>query len=435
MLYHELRDYLGSDFFDPSLIQFLNEIAIEDGILLFYYIKNPLFSLGIALLSKDDPTKIVWIKDEPLWRTCEKIKPIKMSYDSHQINFYFKLGREKCFIDFSLEDLLQYKKKKTPTVFQRVKHNPIIQPIEAHDWESAYVFNPAAIMLDNKVHFVYRAIGDSDTSVFGYASSEDGMHIDERCSEPIFFHMSAPPHAHDRKNLIYTSGGSCCGCEDPRLVKIHDTIYMTYTVVDGYNAPYMGLTSIHVDDFMNKRWLWSQPIRLSPTGEQHKNWVIFPELLNNQYAILHSITPNVCIDYFSSLSFNQSPYIKSHHSSYGRQAYWDNWVRGVGPSPIKIDDGWLVLYHAMDRSDPNRYKLGGMILDKDEPTNILHRANTPLLEPDEYYENQGFKSGVIYVCGAILMEEKIFIYYGGADSVICAASALLDDVIKQIKQG
>ena len=426
---------MRSRFFDPKLIHFLNEITIDEGILLFYSTIDPLFSLGLALLSKDDPTRILWIKDEPVWRTCEKIKPIKVSLDINQVNFYFKLGREKCFIDFPLEDLLQCKRRKNPAVFQRIKENPILQPIEEHHWESAYVFNPAAIMLDNKVHFIYRAIGESESSVFGYASSQDGIHIDERCSEPVFSHMNAPYHVHEKETPAYLSGGSCCGCEDPRLVKIHDTIYMTYTVVDGSSAPYMSLTSIQVNDFLNKFWSWSQPIRLSPMGEQHKNWVVFPDLLNNQYAILHSITPNLCIDYFESLDFEQSPVINSSHYSHGRHEYWDNWVRGVGPPPIKIDDGWLVLYHAMDHRDPNRYKLGGMILDKDEPTQILHRAKTPLLEPDEHYENQGFKSGVIYVCGAILMAEKIVVYYGGADSVICTASASLNDVLNQIKHG
>ena len=111
---------------------------------------------------------------------------------------------------------------------------------------------------------------------------------------------------------------------------------------------------------------------------------------------------------------------------------WDNWVRGAGPPPIKTKYGWLLLYHAMDERDPNRYKLGAMLLDLHDPTKILYRSARPVLEPDETYENEGHKAGVIYSCGAVTIKDKLLVYYGGADKFTCVAEANLAEFIADL---
>jgi len=87
----------------------------------------------------------------------------------------------------------------------------------------------------------------------------------------------------------------------------------------------------------------------------------------------------------------------------------------------------------MDLRDPDRYKLGAMLLDLDDPTKVLYRSRTPILEPDFYYENQGFKSGVVYSCGAVVNDGELYVYYGGADAVTCVAMADLDIFLKELK--
>lgn len=318
-------------------------------------------------------------------------------------------------------------------MLERAAENPILKLRTDHPWESEYVFNPAALYLDGKVHLIYRAIGRSGLSVFGYASSKDGIHFDERSDKPVY--LCAGPHTCPKKmsNYSFASGGSWSGCEDPRLTQIGDTIYMTYTAFNGWSqsVPGIALTSISVADFLKKRWNWSRPKLLSPPHEMHKNWVIFPEKINGKFAVLHSISPNILIDYFDDFEGDEN-YVKSHYSSKGREAHWDNWMRGVGPPPIKTKEGWLVLYHAMDKRDPNRYKLGAMILDLEDPTKIIRRSSFPLLEPDARYENSGFKPGVIYACGAVLIGQKLFVYYGAADSVVCVATTDLYQLISQL---
>jgi predicted GH43/DUF377 family glycosyl hydrolase len=69
----------------------------------------------------------------------------------------------------------------------RFKGNPILKPIPENSWESRYVFNPAMFELGNKIHFVYRAMGEDMVSRLGYASSKDGYNIEERLNYPIFY--------------------------------------------------------------------------------------------------------------------------------------------------------------------------------------------------------------------------------------------------------
>ena len=63
---------------------------------------------------------------------------------------------------------------------------------------------------------------------------------------------------------------------------------------------------------------------------------------------------------------------------------------------------------------------------------MLYRSKTPILEPDEVYENEGWKAGVIYSCGAVVKDGELIVYYGGADRVVCAASAPLEQFLSEL---
>src|SRR6185437_6915526 len=118
----------------------------------------------------------------------------------------------------------------------------------------------------------------------------------------------------------------------------------------------------------------------------------------------------------------------------GRPDHWDNRVRGAGAPPLKTPLGWLLLYHATDRYDPGKYKLGAMILDEHDPTKVLYRSDTPVLEPQEWYENQG-KPGVVYTCGAVIVGENLIVYYGGGDKHIAVARTNVQKFIQAIAEG
>lgn len=329
-----------------------------------------------------------------------------------------------------------HKKRNSVLDLKRSLKNPIIEPAGHRYWESKATFNPTAFVHDGKVHIVYRAIGDSDNSVLGYAKSQDGFSVSESFPNPMYYHFITKNPDLSFPKISYSSGGGWGGgCEDPRMTLLGDKVYMLYTAFDGWGSVRIALTQISLDDFINKRWNWREPVLISPPNQIHKNWVLFPEKINGKYVILHSISPEISIDYFDSLDeFDGSNFIYSVHQSSPLWSTRDKFMRGVGPAPIKTKYGWLVLYHKMEKHDSHRYKLWAMIVDIKDPSKILYQSNQPILEPDEWYENEGYKGGVVYSCGAVIKDGLLFVYYGGADKVSCVATANLDEFLKELMQ-
>ncbi|MFA6324946.1 MAG: hypothetical protein WCX46_01840 [Candidatus Paceibacterota bacterium] len=371
-------------------------------------------------------------------KILKKIKKKTKIIKKSKIFSLIKIKKKKKIIKkISSKKRLKNKKinlKPTKHKLKRFVGNPIIHPANGMHWESRATFNPTAFIDDGKIHIIYRAVGESDISTLGYASSKDGYNLSERTFRPIYIHKNFSKK--EDLPIFYSSGGGWNGgAEDPRITKIEDMLYVTYTAFDGWGSVRIGLTSISLEDFLNKKWNWKNPVLISPPGEIHKNWAIFPEKINGKYAIIHSLSPKISIDYFKDLnSLDNKKYIKSFFD-FGNNPVWDNGekkIRGIGPAPIKTKLGWLVLYHAMEKADPNRYKLFAMILDLKDPTKILYKSKSAVLEPDVFYENEGHKKGVIYSCGAVIKNGNLFVYYGGADMVSCVATTNLDLFLKEI---
>lgn len=324
-----------------------------------------------------------------------------------------------------------------PFSLYRAIANPLLAPTERNDWENVAVFNPAAITDDEgKVHLLYRAIGGDGQSKIGHAMSEDGRHFVRTTGYPVFASLAInaiPKRDRVYSPALYGSGGSWGGCEDPRAVRIEDRVYMNYVAFEGWNSVRIALTSISVDDLKKKRWSWRNPVHISPPGEVHKNWVLFPEKINGHFAILHRLSPIIEIEYVDNLDKFQtgSFYVKSKtpwgpvqpdKSLTGR---WDFNMRGAAAPPIKTDKGWLLLYHA---TNDGKYNLGALLLDLNDPTKILYRSPAPILEPEMHYEND-WKPGVVYASGAVVLGDDLHVYYGGGDKYICAAHANLKQLI------
>jgi hypothetical protein len=99
---------------------------------------------------------------------------------------------------------------------------------------------------------------------------------------------------------------------------------------------------------------------------------------------------------------------------------------------LKTKDGWLLIYQAVSNGGQYHYKIGAMLLDLKDPTKVLARSKNPIIEPDVWYENEGWKAGVVYPCGAVIIKDRLFVYYGGADTVVCVASVKLNGFIEQL---
>jgi predicted GH43/DUF377 family glycosyl hydrolase len=327
-------------------------------------------------------------------------------------------------------------------VLERFADNPVLAPNSSHSWETKSVFNPAAIYEGGRVHILYRAIGETDVSVLGYASSLDGCHIHERLTYPAYvprepFEGVNPAYQYKpgMPGVYVSGGGEMGGCEDPRLTRIGDTVYITYVAYDGRTQPRVALSSISLKDFLNKQWNWKKPVLISPPHIVDKNACILPEKINGKYVIFHRVFPNILIDFVDDLDFNGSTrWLTGQYEIPVRASSsdWDSLKVGCGPPPLKTKDGWLLIYQAVHNGGAYHYKIGAMLLDLKDPTKVLARSRNPVLAPDVWYENEGWKAGVIYPCGAVIIDERLFVYYGGADTVVCVASVKLNGFIEQL---
>lgn len=327
-------------------------------------------------------------------------------------------------------------------LLERFGGNPILTPNSIHAWETKAVFNPAALYEDGKVHLLYRAIGASDVSTLGYASSIDGLHINERLTYPVY----VPRETFEGVNPVttavignpgvYTSGGGeMGGVEDPRLTRIGENIYITYVAYDGHTQPRVALSSISSTDFLNRKWKWKKPVLISPPNIVDKNACILPEKINGKYVIFHRVFPNILIDFVDDLDFDgKTRWLTGQFEIPVRalSSDWDSLKVGCGPPPLRTKYGWLLIYQAVGNHGDYRYKIGAMLLDIADPARVLARSRSPILEPEVWYENQGWKGGVVYPCGAAIIDDRLFVYYGGADTVVCVASVKLDGFLEQL---
>jgi predicted GH43/DUF377 family glycosyl hydrolase len=333
--------------------------------------------------------------------------------------------------------------KNIQLVLERFEDNPILIPKPGNWWETKAVFNPAAIYESGKVHILYRAIGETNVSMLGYASSTDGLHIQERLSKPVYsprepfegVNPPCPQSAAGTAGIYISGGGGMGGCEDPRLTRIDERVYMTYVAYDGRNPPRVALSSIHINDFLDKKWNWKKPMLISPPHIVDKNACILPEKINGKYVIFHRVYPNILIDFVDDLDFDgKTRWLTGQYEIPVRalSSDWDSHKVGAGPPPLKTKDGWLLIYQAVGRNDDYRYKIGAMLLDSKDPTKVIARSRRPILEPVARYENEGWKAGVVYPCGAAIVKERLFVYYGGADMVVCVASVKLNGFLEEL---
>jgi len=292
----------------------------------------------------------------------------------------------------------------------RFIHNPILEPIEDSLWQSRSVFNAAAIHSDGLVHIVYRAQGRDNISRLGLATSTDGFTIKERFDTPIF----SPIHHAERD-----------GCEDPRLTIIDDQCYMAYTAFRNHDFPtifQISLTSINLQDFVNRNWNWNERILPFP-GVRNKDAVILPNKINGNYVMFHRIEPSICIAYSDDL--------KKWHGFKSimepRDKMWDSLKIGAAGTPIELNEGYLFIYHGVDAN--KHYSLGAALLDKNNPEKILYRTDKPILTPCKDYECIGDVPNVVFSCGNVVLDNQVIVYYGGADTVVCGASYELNELL------
>ena len=412
---------------------------------LFSYIQNyfsggnnyeKIFGIEAVLLDLNNPLKIVGNTKGPILVPRESYELLghvpDIVFPSGAILekdtlfvYYGAADTTTCMAHVNITDLISTMRPKTAARwhFARSPKNPIILPDKTHPWESIATFNPAALRIKNTTHILYRALSADNTSSIGYASSKDGVTINERQALPVY----VPRESFELKKIT----GANSGCEDPRLTKIGGNIYMCYTAFDGIGPPRVAVTSITEKNFLSKNWQWEKPILITPPGFDDKDTCIFPEKINGKYFILHRVGNEMCGDYLKSLSFKNEIVNKCIRIIGPRLNTWDSQKVGISAPPIKTKHGWLLLYHGISKNR-HTYRVGALLLDLNDPTNVLARTSDPIFEPEEKYEKEGVVNNVVFPCGMVEKDGLLYIYYGGADTVVGVATIELNIILKAL---
>jgi predicted GH43/DUF377 family glycosyl hydrolase len=240
-----------------------------------------------------------------------------------------------------------------------------------------------------------RIEGQQGYSFFGLARSDNGLHFEVEQKPVLFPAKEGIFEKYERR-----------GIEDPRATLIDGSYHIMYTAVSDF-GPRIALARTNDFHTFERIALISEP--------GNKDGVLFPEKIDGQYVRLdrpigegHSrvlITP--------------------------RAGYWDSYRIGASVPPIRTEEGWLEIYHGvkMTTSGPI-YRAGTVLLDLEDPSQVVGRCTVPLLSPREDYERIGDVGNVVFPCGAIVEPDgEAKMYYGAADTSLCVATARLQDIL------
>lgn len=239
-------------------------------------------------------------------------------------------------------------------------------------------------------------------------SSEDGVHFTESDHFPA---------------LLGTGVLEAYGIEDCRVAKIGETYCLTYTQVSS-NGVGVGLRTTRD---------WKQFAHEGMILPPHnKDCALFEEQIDGKYYALHRpSSPELGGNYIWLAESPDLVHWGRHRClAHTRKGYWDSARIGAGAAPIRTPEGWLEIYHGATRE--HRYCLGALLLDLDEPWRVLARSEEPIMEPVAPYEQEGFLGHVIFTNGHLVDGDRLTLYYGAADSVICAAHLSIQSILASL---
>lgn len=336
-----------------------------------------------------------------------------------------------------------------------VQKEGIILEKTNREFESHGVMNPATIQQGEEIHLYYRAVGKGYQSTIGYCRLIGPKMVADRWQRPLMV-----PESEFEKN----------GLEDPRIVKIDNKYYLTYTGFDGLNAraalaisdnlfhfTKMGIIAppITRNEFITgaktkyqikERYIGNQIYYLT---EKHpdeelmlwdKHAVFFPRRINGQLAFLHRIRPGIQLvkvnslrdltwefweDYF--MHFENHVIMEpeyDHESSY----------IGSGCPPIETPFGWLLIYHGAEETHQGIVysACAAALLDLNDQCKVIARLPYTLFKPEFEWKKRGEASNVVFPTGTAKFGDTLYIYYGAANERIAVASVNLPDLVDEL---
>lgn len=349
---------------------------------------------------------------------------------------------------------------------QRLVDQPIIQTSDVNPtidgFEVLGAFNPAACVFDNEILLLLRVAeapkAEKETILIPLIEEQDGVPtlVIKRFPEPTEpydprvipiqgkTYLTSLSHlrlARSRDGIHFTIDDKpflfparldeSFGIEDARITFLEGKYWITYTAVSEH-GPGVGLAV--TTDFKTVDRLG---MILPPPN---KDVALFPQKINGKYLLLHRPMvseigkPSVWLaESTDGVHWGNHRFLFGGRGGTDARFSWEGGKIGAGPEPILTDEGWLVCYHGADQT--HAYALALALLDKDDPSIVLDRSETPLLTPDLVWEQEGFFPNVVFSNGWIQWPEgsdkagKIWVYYGAADSGVGLAELVRTETL------
>lgn len=333
------------------------------------------------------------------------------------------------------------------------KHGVILEKTDA-GFENEGVLNPAVQQEGDNIHLFYRAVSKGNYSSIGYSKLKGPLQVEERFDAPILFPQLE---------------GESHGIEDPRITKIDDVYYMTYTAYDGVNALGTLATSSDLKHFEkygiivpqitydvfshfvgfkgeingkyarfnNRNNLLTVPDKTILVWD--KNLIFFPRRINGKLYFLHRIKPEiqiVCVNELTELTTDfWEQYLINLRDNIilkSKYAYEASYVGGGCP-PVETEAGWLLIYHGVcDTPKGYVYSACAALMELDNPLKEIARLPYALFKPEHQWELKGEVNNVCFPTGTALFDDTLYIYYGAADERIACASVNLPALIAEL---
>jgi predicted GH43/DUF377 family glycosyl hydrolase len=330
------------------------------------------------------------------------------------------------------------------------KHGIILKKTDL-SFENDSVLNPGVYQDGNTLHMLYRAVRNGNYSTIGYCKLEGPLTVVERENTPLM--------------IPYSEDGSK-GIEDPRIVKIDEVYYITYTAYNGINALGALVTSsdlktfkrggiivpkITFDEFkilaectnlVNVKYF--RHVRHFEVTESVYLWdkdvLFFPRKIDGKLAFLHRIRPGIQLVMVNDLDELTKEYWDHYFLHFNDHIIMDpvgvnheSGYIGAGAPPIETEFGWLLIYHGVyDTSEGYIYSAAVALLDINDPTIVIARLVDPLFVPEFDYEVNGVVNNVVFPTGTALFADTLYIYYGAADKCIACASVSLKELLQEL---
>jgi beta-1,2-mannobiose phosphorylase / 1,2-beta-oligomannan phosphorylase len=344
--------------------------------------------------------------------------------------------------------------------FDRLNNGrPILRRIEEHPWENKVVFNPGSVLVEDRAtleriirelpfdgttkqalgkhtalcFLFYRAQGkqtpayDHRRSALGLAVLTPTLELLARYEKPLIL----PDQPYED-----------LGAEDCRVSRVGDKFVMFYTAYNsGKDKNRVRIAVAVSTDLIH--WEKRGLLRGRFNEIDNKNAMLFPGRVNGKQLMLHRPMEG---ENALSIHWAEADDMFGEWKSRGMlmerrpdSRFADTWIGGGAP-PLMLPDGrFLVIYHIGNKTEGTgrEYDFGIAVADP-RTKEFIVRRDEPLLKPSTEAETIGDSdlgvNDVVFVCGAHLYRDDLYIPYAGADSVVLGGritKAELDSYLAQ----